>query len=104
MIIVNGWKRLTIITKRSISDDAAVLDPPLLKVIIEQEVKDAINDLSINISTISGDIPHKIPKQHAQIYSKKLTGILYKSIKISKFPDILKKADCTSLQKGRHEW
>ena len=29
MIIVNGWKLLTIITKRSILDVAAVLDPPL---------------------------------------------------------------------------
>ena len=29
MIIVNGWKPLTIITKRSILDVAAVLDPPL---------------------------------------------------------------------------
>ena len=30
MIIVNGWKPLTIITKRSILDVAAVLDPPLV--------------------------------------------------------------------------
>ena len=30
MIIVNGWKPLTIITKRSILDVAAVLDPPLI--------------------------------------------------------------------------
>ena len=29
-IIVNGWKPLTIITKSSILDIAAVLDPPLL--------------------------------------------------------------------------
>ena len=28
--IVNGWKRLTIITERSILDVAAVLDPPLV--------------------------------------------------------------------------
>ena len=28
VIIVNGWKPLTIITKRSILDIAAVLDPP----------------------------------------------------------------------------
>ena len=28
-IIVNGWKPLTIITKRSLLDVAAVLDPPL---------------------------------------------------------------------------
>ena len=30
VIIVNGWKPLTIITKHSILDLAAVLDPPLL--------------------------------------------------------------------------
>ena len=30
VIIVNGWKPLTIITKRSILDVAAVLDPPLM--------------------------------------------------------------------------
>ena len=31
LIIVNGWKPLTIITKRSILDVAAVLDPPLVR-------------------------------------------------------------------------
>ena len=31
-IIVNGWKALTIITKSTILDDAAVLDPPLIPV------------------------------------------------------------------------
>ena len=30
VIIVNGWKPLTIITKQSILDVAAVLDPPLI--------------------------------------------------------------------------
>ena len=29
VIIVNGWKSLTILTKHSILDFAAVLDPPL---------------------------------------------------------------------------
>ena len=33
-IIVNGWKPLTIITKRSILDVAAVLDPPLIRRLI----------------------------------------------------------------------
>ena len=31
VIIVNGWKPLTVITKRSILDVVAVLDPPLEK-------------------------------------------------------------------------
>ena len=35
MIIVNGWKPLTIITKRSILDVAVVLDPPLPLLIIQ---------------------------------------------------------------------
>ena len=35
VIIVNGWKPLTIITKSSILDVAAVLDPPLSKVKFE---------------------------------------------------------------------
>ena len=34
VIIVNGWKPLTIITKRSIFDVAAVLDPPLIRRLI----------------------------------------------------------------------
>ena len=29
VIIINGWKLLTIITKRSVLDVAAVLDPPM---------------------------------------------------------------------------
>ena len=30
VVIVNGWKPLTIITKHSILDVAAVLDPPMM--------------------------------------------------------------------------
>ena len=37
VIIVNGWKPLTIITKHSILDAAAVLDPPLITYINEKE-------------------------------------------------------------------
>ena len=32
MMMVNGWKTLTIITKHSILDVTAVLDPPLIGV------------------------------------------------------------------------
>ena len=35
VIIVNGWKPLTIITKRSILDVAAALDPPLMLVLCQ---------------------------------------------------------------------
>ena len=33
VIIVNGWKPLTMITKSSILDVADVLDPPLIKLL-----------------------------------------------------------------------
>ena len=39
------------------------------RVISEEEVKNAIKDLPINKSTISGDIATKRFKQYAQIYS-----------------------------------
>ena len=34
VIIVNGWRSLTIITKHSILDVAATLDPPLITSVI----------------------------------------------------------------------
>ena len=49
MIIVNDWKPLTINTKSSILDVAAVLDPPLHKII-----------LNINLPRVNHfDIPQK---------------------------------------------
>ena len=59
------------------------------KVTSEEEVKNAIKDLPIT----------KILKQHAQIYSKKLAEIFNGSIKMGKFPDILKKAEVTLVYK-----
>ena len=38
VIIVNGWKPLTVITKRSILDVAAVLDPPLISSLLSSVV------------------------------------------------------------------
>ena len=52
------------------------------KVISEEEVKNAIKDLPINNSTISGDIPTKILKQYAQIYSKKPADIFNMNYKV----------------------
>ena len=37
--------------------------------------------------------------QYAQMYSKKLAGIFNESIKLGKFPDILKKAEVTPVYK-----
>ena len=62
-------------------------------------MKNAIKDLPTNISTISGDIPINILKQYPQIYSKNLADIFNESIKIGKFPDILKKAEATPVYK-----
>ena len=38
VIIVNGWKPLTVITKRSILDIAAVLDPPPISPLLSSVV------------------------------------------------------------------
>ena len=38
MIIVNGWKPLTVIAKRQILDIAAVLDPPLISSLLSSLV------------------------------------------------------------------
>ena len=39
VIIVNGWKPLTIITKRSILDVPAALDPPLMVMLAMPGIK-----------------------------------------------------------------
>ena len=44
IIIVNGWRPLTIITKRSILDAAAALDPPLALVIFTSNSKIPCSD------------------------------------------------------------
>ena len=46
VIIVNGWKPLTIITKRSILDVAAVLDPPLVLYVNVRNVICSANQLT----------------------------------------------------------
>ena len=68
----------------------------LFQVISEEEVKNGIKNLFIYCS---GDIPTKILKQHAQIYSKKSTWILNESIKMGKFHDILRKAEVSPVYK-----
>ena len=58
VIIVNGWKSLTIITKRSILDVAAALDPPLK--LIEKQQSDGCTEDSdiqkIQANQVSYDI------------------------------------------------
>ena len=58
-----------------------------------------LKTLPINKSTISSDIPTKILKQHAQIYSKKQADNFIESIKMGRFLDILKKAEVTPVYK-----
>ena len=45
VIIVNGWKPLTIITKRSVLDVAAALNPPLKHISIYQTFTHIIQEL-----------------------------------------------------------
>ena len=47
VIVVNGWKRLTIITKRSILDISAALDPPLILSNIKKKQNKRKQDLDI---------------------------------------------------------
>ena len=53
----------------------------------------------MNKSTISGDIPSKILKRYAQIYSKNLADIFNESINTGKFPSILKNAEIMPVYK-----
>ena len=48
VIRVNGWKPLTIITKRSILDVAAVLDPPL-RTVSQENANASLNETFINL-------------------------------------------------------
>ena len=73
--IVKTFRNFESIKKIKESQQGAENPSFSFKVISEEEVKNAIKDLPINNSTISGDIPTKILKQYAQIYSKKLAGI-----------------------------
>ena len=56
VIIVKGWKPLTIITKRSILDVAAVLDPPLITVGIFCSISITDNDRKKGIQNFSSII------------------------------------------------
>ena len=95
---MKNCRNFEIIKKIKKSQEAAENSSFSFKVISE-EVKNTIKNLPINKSTISGDIPTKILKHNAQIYSKKLADIFNDSIKIGKFPDILKKAKATPVYK-----
>ena len=56
MIIVNGWKPLTIITKRSIVNIAAVLDPPLVTRTFECNHKETHTQMVLHAALSPEDV------------------------------------------------
>ena len=70
--IVKNFRNFERIKKIKESLQAAGNSSFSFKMISEEEVKNVIKDLPMNKSTISGNIPTKILRQNAQIYSKKL--------------------------------
>ena len=73
VIIVNGWKPLTIITKRSILDVAAALDPPLITLTAVADQKWA-KKFSLFFCRSYADIKHNDLKVQKQI---RLQSILH---------------------------
>ena len=49
VIIVNGWKPLTIITKCSILDVAAVLDPPLFMMRLWRALREISKNVNFDV-------------------------------------------------------
>ena len=95
--ILKNFRIFESIKKIKESQPAAENSSFFVKVISEEGVKNAIKDLPVNKSTISREIP--TINQYAQIYLKKLAGILNESMKMGNFPDILKKAEVTPVYK-----
>ena len=67
--------------------------------ICETETLEIIKSLPKNKATVFKDIPMRIIKDAAHVYSHRLTIIFNNCIKNSKFPDILKYADITPVFK-----
>ena len=65
----------------------------------ETETLEIIKSLPKNKATVFKDIPMRIIKDAAHVYSHRLTIIFNNCIKNSKFPDILKYADITPVFK-----
>ena len=77
VIIVNGLKPLSIITKQSILDLAAALDPPLLMIPIGWKYVH-VNDLSMKVKYIWKYIRHPSPKPRSiSIWIRVFLFILY---------------------------
>ena len=117
MIIVNSFQPLTNITKHSILDVAAVLDPPYyfkneiklanfhsystlnFSKVTESEVRKEILNLSTKKATKNGDIPAKILKKSVNIYIKEITFIINDCLEKGILPDDLKLADVSPIFK-----
>ena len=78
MIIVNGWKPLTIITKCSILDVAAVLDPPLLSRNLTHQTNADVtkNNRLRKFGNFSGDAYDRVYFSELQSYSVHTTTLL----------------------------
>ena len=70
VIIVNGWKPLTIITKHFILDVAAALDPPLESIITPREVSFVLTVIEESPIKILTGIIKLTSKWHFQITLK----------------------------------
>ena len=65
----------------------------------ETETLEIIKSLPKNKATVFKDIPMRIIKNAAHVYSHRLTIIFSNCIRNGKFPDILKYADITPIFK-----
>ena len=64
------------------------------------ELLTIIKEVPSNKASVLNDIPIKIIKNSTQVYSSKLTQILYHCVSTASFPDLLKYALCNpSIQK-----
>ena len=95
VIIINGWRSLIIITKRSISDVAAVLDPPLMRGKLDQDIIWENNDAELLGITLDnnlrgcsydGELPRLggLPRLVEMIFVPRSYGIFYLTL-VKKF-------------------
>ena len=85
VIIVNGWKPLTIITKRSILDVAAVLDPPLALLL---EVVITIDEQIVTLTVVFSLLKLIFPDD--SFFGKKM-------------PDVIMTDNCSELREASSE-
>ena len=98
VIIVNGWKPLTIIAKHSILDVAAVLDPPLICyfsfdfffVLLIPALSKFLKDVKVIKEAGINNISRKFLKESVGMLAIPLTQICNLSLKLSYFTNSCK--------------